>query len=298
MKDTVTHRCGYIALIGRPNVGKSTLLNAMLGQKLSIISRKPQTTRHQIIGIKTTPSAQLIFVDTPGMQRDHRRALNRYMNRTATDVIASVDVIVLVLEASRFTNEDGDIATRLQEASAPIVIAINKIDRLKNRASLLPYIDSVRERLPSQEFVPVSGLRGEGISHLETSIMEHLPPGPAVFPEDQYTDRTERFLAAELIREKLNERLGDELPFSLSVEIEQFSERPNITHIGAIIWVEREGQKAIVIGKQGRVLKWVGARARTELQDMLGARVHLELWVKVRAGWSNDPRALKQLGYE
>lgn len=298
MTEPVTHRCGYIALLGRPNVGKSTLLNAMLGQKLSIISRKPQTTRHKILGIKTTPDAQLLFVDTPGIHRDHRRALNRVMNRAATDVIADVDVVVLVLEASRFTNEDEDIAARLRESGKPILIAINKVDRLKDRETLLPYIDSVRERLPSKEFIPVSGLRGEGISRLETSIMEHLPFGPRLFAEDQYTDRTERFLASELIREKLNERLGDELPFSLSVEIEQFKERPGITHIAVIIWVEREGQKAIVIGKQGRVLKWVGARARKELQELLDTRVHLELWVKVRAGWSDDPRALKQLGYE
>lgn len=298
MIDPVTHRCGYVALLGRPNVGKSTLLNAMLGQKLSIISRKPQTTRHRILGIKTTPAAQLLFVDTPGIHRDRRRALNRYMNRAATDVIAEVDVVVLVLEASRFNEEDLDIATRLREVSRPIVVAINKIDRLKARQSLLPYIDTIRDRIPSEEIVPVSGLSGENISQLEASIMAHLPCGPRLFAEDQYTDRTERFLAAELIREKLTERLGDELPFSLSVEIEQFRERPSITHIGAVIWVERNGQKAIVIGKQGRALKWVGASARKELEELLGARVHLELWVKVRAGWSDDPRALKQFGYE
>lgn len=270
----------------------------MLGQKLSIISRKPQTTRHRILGIKTTPAAQLLFVDTPGIHRDRRRALNRYMNRAATDVIAEVDVVVLVLEASRFNEEDLDIATRLREVSRPIVVAINKIDRLKARQSLLPYIDTIRDRIPSEEIVPVSGLSGENISQLEASIMAHLPCGPRLFAEDQYTDRTERFLAAELIREKLTERLGDELPFSLSVEIEQFRERPSITHIGAVIWVERNGQKAIVIGKQGRALKWVGASARKELEELLGARVHLELWVKVRAGWSDDPRALKQFGYE
>lgn len=298
MIDPLTHRCGYVALLGRPNVGKSTLLNAMLGQKLSIISRKPQTTRHRILGIKTTPAAQLLFVDTPGIHRDRRRALNRYMNRAATDVIAEVDVVVLVLEASRFNEEDLDIATRLREVSRPIVVAINKIDRLKARQSLLPYIDTIRDRIPSEEIVPVSGLSGENISQLEASIMAHLPCGPRLFAEDQYTDRTERFLAAELIREKLTERLGDELPFSLSVEIEQFRERPSITHIGAVIWVERNGQKAIVIGKQGRALKWVGASARKELEELLGARVHLELWVKVRAGWSDDPRALKQFGYE
>lgn len=220
------------------------------------------------------------------------------MNRAAADMIAEVDVVVLVLEASRFTDEDEDIATRLGQANRPTVVAINKIDRLQDRTALLPYIDSIRDRLASEEFIPVSGLRGENILQLETSIMAHLPCGPRLFAEDQYTDRTERFLAAEFIREKLNERLGDELPFSLSVEIEQFRQRPSITHIGAVIWVERNGQKAIVIGKQGRVLKWVGERARKELQELLGARVHLDLWVKVRAGWSDDPQALKQFGYE
>jgi GTP-binding protein Era len=291
-------RCGYAALVGRPNVGKSTLLNSLLGQKLSITASKPQTTRYRIQGIKTTPAAQTIYVDTPGLHEPDGRAMNRYLNRLASGILAEVDVVVIVARALQWTEGDESVLSRLDGLSAPVVLAINQVDRVRDKSLLLPHLQRLEVAYPFRHLVPVSALRGDNVEVLARCVEEILPLGPALYPEDQVTDRSERFLAAELIREKLTRALGDELPYALSVEIEEFSERAGARRIRALIWVERPGQKAIVIGSKGTQLKEVGRAAREEMEGLLGAKVYLELWVKVRQGWSKDDRALKGLGYD
>jgi GTP-binding protein Era len=290
-------RCGYIALVGRPNVGKSTLLNRILGQKISITSRRPQTTRHRALGIKTLPHAQLIYVDTPGIHDFNGRAMNRHMNRTASSALADVDVVVFLVDGLHWTADDELVLKKLSQTSCPVILAVNKIDLLDSREALLPCLQALAEKFPFTEIIPVSARKGDNIAALESSIEALLPQAPPLFPEDQITDRSLRFLAAELIREKLFRKLGRELPYGLTVQIEEYRSQPGITHIHALIWVERNSQKNMVIGKGGRVLKEVGSEARKDIENLIDNRVNLKLWVKVKEGWADDERALQSLGY-
>ena len=290
-------RCGYIALVGRPNVGKSTLLNRILGQKISITSRRPQTTRHRVLGIKTHDSAQLIYVDTPGIHDYSGRAMNRHMNRTASSALLDVDVVVFLVDASRWTADDDLVLTKLEKLDCPVILAVNKIDLLANRDELLPRLQELSGKRSFEQVIPISATKGDNVMALEAAIETLLPQAPAMFPEDQVTDRSVRFLAAELVREKLFRKLGRELPYGLTVEIESFRSEPGITHIHALIWVERKSQKTIVIGKQGRVLKEVGIEARRDIEALIDGKVNLKLWVKIKEGWADDERALHSLGY-
>lgn len=289
--------CGFIAIIGRPNVGKSTLMNHMLGQKISITSRKPQTTRHRIVGIKTTADAQLIFVDTPGIHRSNKRTMNRLLNRAAVDSIEGVDIVLFVIEAGRWTEEDAAILKLLENVKAPVILAINKIDKISGRESLLQEIESHAARANFTEIIPLSAQAGTNIAELETAMRQLLPITLPLYPEDQITDRSERFIAAEIIREKLMRRLGQELPYSLAVEIEQFEVQAKVTKISALIWVERDSQKAIVIGKQGAGLKLTGQQARLDMEKVFERKIFLQLWVKVKENWTDDERMLRGLGY-
>jgi len=294
-----SYRSGFVALIGRPNVGKSTLLNRLLGTKVSIVSRKPQTTRHRILGIKTRASAQVVYVDTPGVHRGlGARALNRYMNRTASGAIDDVDAIVFVLEAGRWGAEDEYVRRQVARARGPVVIAVNKIDRLRGKLQLLPFLDELERHVPGGDLVPVSALSGDNVERLEALVASRLPVGAPLFPEDQITDRSERFIAAEIVREKLMDRLGQELPYRLSVETEYYQAERGHLQVGAIVYVERESQKPIAIGRGGWVLKAAGSEARRELESLLGLPVHLKLWVKVREDWSDDERWLRRMGFD
>jgi len=290
-------RCGYIALVGRPNVGKSTLLNRILGQKISITSRRPQTTRHRVLGIKTLPHAQLIYVDTPGIHGFNGRAMNRYMNRTASSVLADVDVVVFLVEGLRWTADDDLVLKKLAQTGSPVILAVNKIDALEKRDALLPGLQVLAEKFPFTDIIPLSARKGDNVAALESCIEALLPEARPFFPEDQVTDRSVRFLAAELVREKLFRKLGRELPYGLTVQIEEYRSEPGMTHIHALIWVERDSQKTIVIGKGGRVLKEVGREARLDIEELIGSRVNLKLWVKIKEGWADDERALQSLGY-
>ena len=289
--------CGYVAIIGRPNVGKSTLLNHLLGQKLSITSRKPQTTRHRLLGIKTVGNTQTIYVDTPGLHQRKYNAMNRYLNRAATSSLDGVDVIVWLVEALVWTEEDSLVLSALLQTTVPVILAINKVDKVHDKNKLLPYLEMLASKRDFAELFSISALNGQNLLEMEAKITKLLPIGTAIFPEDQITDRTERFLAAEIIREKLVRRLAAELPYQLTVQIEHFSSEKNLTNISAIIWVERQTQKAIVIGKKGKVLKIVGEEARKDIEIMLNCKVFLQLWVKVKQGWCDDERSLRQLGY-
>jgi GTP-binding protein Era len=290
-------RCGYAAIIGRPNVGKSTLLNHNLGKKISITSRKPQTTRHRLLGIKTDGNTQIIYVDTPGLHQRKYNAMNRYLNRAATSSMVGVDVIVWLVEALQWTEEDTFVLNSLAEIATPVILGVNKIDKIPDKNTLLPYLQKVATQYDFREIVPISARKGHNLVELETKIIQLLPISIPLFPEKQITDRSERFLAAELIREKLIRRLGEELPYRLTVQIEHFSSDKKLTHISALIWVERQGQKVIVIGKKGRLLKAIGVEARLDMEALLECKVFLQLWVKVKQGWCDDERALQQLGY-
>ncbi|MEO1895961.1 MAG: GTPase Era [Methylococcales bacterium] len=289
--------CGYVALIGRPNVGKSTLMNHLLGQKISITSRKPQTTRHQILGIKTTDLGQAIFVDTPGMHDGEQRALNRYLNRTADTSLLGVDLVVWLIDSLEWHEYDDVIVKKLHRAGVPVILAVNKVDRIKDKQAMLPFFAEAGKKYPFVEIIPVSALKGDNLEQLEQILMKRLPSSAFIYPEDQITDRPERFLTAEIIREKLIRRLGQELPHALTVEIERYEEKPAITRIYAIIWVERDTQKNIVIGKQGALLKSIGTDARQDIEVLIGNKVYLQLWVKVKKGWANNERALNSLGF-
>jgi GTP-binding protein Era len=294
---TKDYRCGYVALVGRPNVGKSTLLNHLLGQKISITSRKPQTTRHQILGIKTTDSAQVIYVDTPGMHLHGKRAMNRYMNRAATSALEGVHVALFLIEALRWTEEDDLVLKRLAESQVPVILVVNKVDKLDDKEALLPYLQQVAEKYDFEHIIPVSALKGTSLDVLESHIQAFLDISPPYFPEDQVTDRSLRFMVAEIVREKLMRRLGQELPYDSTVEIERFKEDKGLVKIHAVIWVERKNQKAIIIGKGGERIKSIGEEARHDIEKLVEKKVYLELWVKVKEGWSDDERALQSLGY-
>ena len=289
--------CGYAAIVGRPNVGKSTLLNHLLGQKLSITSRKPQTTRHNILGIKTEGDYQMAFVDTPGINWHQGGAMGRYLKRTALTAMRDVDVILFVVDRDVWTEADAAVAAEIGKSRAPVVVALNKIDKLDDVDALLPRIAALAELLPEAEYLPVSALSGHNLDRLEAVIKTHMPVGPFCFAEDQYTDRSVRFLAAEIVREKITRQLGAELPYSTAIEIEEFRDDGRICHIGALILVEREGQKKIIIGDAGQRIKKIGEQARHDIEALVDKRVMLRLWVKVKRGWSDDERALRSLGY-
>jgi GTPase len=291
-------RSGFAALVGRPNVGKSTLLNALVGEKLSIVTPRPQTTRNRILGIVTLPHAQIAFVDTPGLHVKALRALNKAMNRTATAALEDADLAVLVVEALRWTSEDELALERIVRASRPAIAAANKIDRVRGRVRLLPYLAELGARHPFLAIVPVSALRADNIVDLRDTIAAHLPPGPALFPQGERTDRGASFRIAETIREKLTLELNQEVPYGIAVEVERLTEEEGVLTVDAAIWVDREGQKPIVIGARGERLKRVGRAARLALNEMLGRRLHLNLWVKVRENWADNARALRQLGVE
>ncbi len=292
------YRCGYVALVGRPNVGKSTLMNRMLGQKLSIVTAKPQTTRQRIAGIKTTPQGQVIYIDTPGIHLAAKRALNRYMNRIARASFQDVDLILFLIEADRWSKQDEHVARSLNVAGIPVVLVVNKIDQVADKSRLLLFLrDQVKTDRFSDVFL-ISAKSGDGVEALEQKVFHSLPFSRPFYDEDMFTDRSERFLAAELVREQLMLRLHQELPYALTVEIEEFKRENGLVRIGAIIWVERKGQKQIVIGKGGNVLKKVGTQARLALQDLFDEKVFLQLFVKVSRDWSDNERALKQFGYD
>jgi GTPase len=291
-------RCGYVAIVGRPNVGKSTLLNRLLGQKLAITSGKAQTTRHSILGIKTRGEAQAIYVDTPGIHTRGGSALNRYLNRTAYAAAADVDLLLFVVEAMRFTAEDAKALRAVADSGAPAIAVVNKIDEVKDKQRLLPYLQELACRHPFRDLVPLSAASGDRVDTLERLVMDALPGGEAIFPPDQLTDRSERFFAAELLREQLTRRYGEELPYRTSVEIERFEDEGGRYRINALIWVERPGQKAIVIGKRGEALKAAATEARLQMQKLFDRPVHLGVWVKVNKSWSSNEAALARLGYE
>jgi GTP-binding protein Era len=289
--------CGFVALIGRPNVGKSTLMNHLLKQKISITSRKPQTTRHRILGINTTEAGQAIYMDTPGMHSSEKRALNRYLNRTAETTLLGVDVIVWLIDGLSWHEYDEVIFKKLEQAGLPVILAVNKVDKVKDKDAILTFFAEARHRFPFEHLIPISALKRTNLDQLESLIMTLLPTSDLIYPEDQITDRPERFLAAEIIREKLTRRLGDELPYALTVEIERYEELPGITKIYAIIWIERLTQKNIVIGKEGEMLKKVGTDARFDIEKLIGQKVYLQLWVKVKKNWSDNERAMQSLGF-
>jgi GTP-binding protein Era len=297
MTDSTATRCGYVAIVGRPNVGKSTLLNHILGQKLAITSRKPQTTRHNMLGIKTEGTVQAVYVDTPGMHKNSDKALNRYMNRTASAALKDVDVVIFVVDRTRWTDEDQMVLERIQYVEGPVILAINKTDRIEEKADLMPHLEWLQGQLPKASIVPISAQHGHNLEALEKLIASHLPENEHFFPEDQITDRSSRFLAAELVREKIMRQLGAELPYQITVEIEQFKQQGRTLHIHALILVERDGQKKIIIGDKGERIKRIGSDARRDMEVLFDSKVMLNLWVKVKGGWSDDERALRSLGY-
>lgn len=291
-----TH-AGLVAMAGRPNVGKSTLVNALIGEKVSIVTPKPQTTRHRVVGVYTRDDFQIGFIDTPGLHGGHRHALNRVLNETATASLAGVDAVLLVVEAGRWTDADARVLERVARSGVPAGLVVNKIDRVKQREELLPFIEACATRHDFSFVVPIAARRGENLEPLVAELRELLPAGPFLFPADEYTDRNLQFLAAETVREKLMMELQQELPYSIAVAIESFTESDDQTVIHAVIWVARENHKAIVIGRGGGRLKTVGRRARLELVSRLDRRVDLRLWVKVREGWFDDEATVRQLGH-
>ena len=292
------YRCGLVAVIGRPNVGKSTLINAIMGHKVSIVTAKPQTTRHRILAVHTAEDAQIIFVDTPGLHRQASKAMNNLMNSTAANALADADAILFVSDATRWTTEDDDVLKRLRKAKAPVVAVLNKVDRVHPKEKLLDTISLMAARHDFAEIVPVSALRKDNLDALMDLLPSFLPESPPLFPEDMRTDRGPEFHAAELIREKLTLMLHQELPYGLTVQIERYAEDDDGVTINAIIWVERDSQKGIVVGKGGATLKRVGRAARLELKEQLQRNVHLELWVKVKSNWADNEKDLINLGFE
>jgi len=292
-----TRRCGYCAIVGRPNVGKSTLLNRLIGQKLAITSSKPQTTRHSILGVKNRADGQIVYVDTPGIHQRGDQPMNRYLNRTAKSALQDVDLALFVVEALKWTPEDEAVLSSLVERKATVVLVINKVDRVKDKQRILPYLSELSARYSFLEVFPVSAQKGDNIERLENGVISLLPEGDNFFPEDQLTDRSERFFAAELIREQLTRRYAKEIPYALTVEIERFEEEGNLYRIGAVIWVERKGQKNIIIGSKGEALKEVATQARLEMERFYGKKVFLDVWIKIKKSWSSDESALSKLGY-
>jgi GTP-binding protein Era len=297
MAEKIT-RCGFVAVIGRPNVGKSTLINAIVGSKVSIVTPKPQTTRHRILAVHTIDNCQIIFVDTPGLHRRAAKTMNRMMNRTAASALADADLVLFVSEANRWTVEDQDVLGRLKKSQAPVVALLNKVDNVRPKEELLSAIATMAERYSFAEVIPISAKRHDNLDRLLALIPGYLPESPPLFPDDMITDRSESFQIAEIIREKLTLLLRQEVPYGLTVQIEQYEKEPQGVSIHAIIWVERDSQKGIVVGKGGNVLKKVGRQARLELKERFAKPVHLELWVKVKDNWADSEQDLLRLGYE
>jgi|TARA_B110000483_G_scaffold12079_1_gene13843 GTP-binding protein Era len=293
----IIQRCGYVAIVGRPNVGKSTLLNHILGQKLSITSRKPQTTRHNLLGILTEPNLQMIFVDTPGIHTNQERAINRVMNRSAASVISDVDVVIFVVDRNQWSEADEYVAKCLSNTSVPVIVVVNKIDMIEDKETLLPHLQFLSKQVNAHDLVPLSALRKTNLEPLLERLKTLMPENPPLFAEDQITDRSERFLCSEIIREKITRQLGAEVPYQVTVEIENFRAEGKITHIDALILVERDGQKKIIIGNGGERIKSIGQKSRVDIENLLACKVMLKTWVKVRSGWSDDERALRSLGY-
>lgn len=296
-KDKILTHSGYIAIIGRPNVGKSTLLNRILGKKISITSKKPQTTRHKILGIKTTNGFQAIYIDTPGIHQKDKRVLNKLMDKTVSSVISDVDVIVFVVEGIVWKTGDDLALKRIENVSCPVILAINKVDNIINKEKLLFFIQNINKKRQFFEIIPISAEKGTNISALEKSINKLLPEGPLYFSADEFTDRDQRFMAAEIIREKLMRFLGEELPYSTTVAIDFFTLKNDILHIGATIFVEKIGQKAIVIGAHGDNLKKIGTFARKDMENLFKQKIFLNLWVKVKSNWTQDRKLLEGFGY-
>jgi GTP-binding protein Era len=291
-------RCGFVAVVGRPNVGKSTLINSIMGSKVSIVTAKPQTTRHRILAVHTRDDAQIVFVDTPGLHRKAGKAMNRLMNRAAVNALQDADLVLFITEAGRWTPEDGDVLRRLQTCSAPVIALLNKTDVVKPKERLLAELSAMAARYDFAEVMPISAHRRDNLDKLLALIPAFLPSSPYLFPEDMRTDRGIEFQVAEIIREKLTLALQQEIPYGLTVQVERYDAAEDRITIHAVIWVERESQKGIVVGKGGRVLKHVGKSARIELRDMLGRPVHLELWVKVKDNWADSEKELLRLGYD
>ncbi len=290
--------CGFVAIVGRPNVGKSTLLNKLLGQKVSITSRKPQTTRHRILGIDTQGAYQTVFVDTPGLHIEEKRAINRLMNRAATSSLGDVEMVVFVVDGTQWTDDDEMVLNKLRHVRCPVVLAVNKVDNIKDKEVLLPHLQWLVQKGNFAEILPISATKGTNVDKIREMARQLLPEGQHYFPEDYITDRSSRFMASEIVREKLMRFMGEELPYSVTVEIERFKvEEDGLFHINALILVEREGQKKMVIGNKGEKLKVIGTEARMDMERLFGQRVFLELWVKVKSGWADDERALRSLGY-
>lgn len=293
----VDYVSGFVALIGRPNSGKSTLLNRLVGYKVSITSRRPQTTRHRILGIKTGEREQVVYVDTPGLHANEGNMMSRYLNRAASGSLEGVDCVLLLITATGWQAQDEPALTHACRQSCPVILVINKIDKQKDRAKLLPVIEQSREKMSFADIIPLSAHTGSGVDDLEHTIRRYLPAHAPYFPADQLSDRNDRFMAAELVREQIFRLLGKEVPYATAVEIQEFKHEPKIIRIEATIWVEKDGQKAIVIGKQGERMKEIGRNARLAMQTAFASKVYLGLWVKVRVGWSDDARVLRSLGY-
>ncbi|MFT2092988.1 GTPase Era [Paraglaciecola sp. 2405UD69-4] len=292
-----TH-CGMIAIVGRPNVGKSTLLNKLLGQKVSITSRKPQTTRHRIMGIDTEENRQAIYVDTPGLHIEEKRAINRFMNRAASSSIADVGLVLFLVEGTKWTDDDQMVLTKVQQANVPCWLIVNKSDNVKDKALMMPHLQWLNEQHEFKHIMPISAKTGKNVNELRDLVFGTLPESEFYYPDDYITDRSSRFMAAEIVREKLMRFTGDELPYSITVEIEQFMLADNgVYRINGLILVERDTQKSMVIGKGGQRLKTIGAEARKDMEALFDTKVYLELWVKVKSGWADDERALRSLGY-
>ncbi|QDP02012.1 GTPase Era [Thalassotalea sp. PS06] len=293
-----TPHCGLVALVGRPNVGKSTLLNALLGQKVSITSRKPQTTRHRILGILTEDNRQAVLVDTPGLHSEEKRAINRLMNRAASSSIAEVELIVFLVEGTHWTDDDELVLNKIKKSGRPVILAINKVDNVQDKEALLPHLQTLGQLHDFKDIIPISATKGDNVDEIRQRCLEALPEGDFWFPEDYITDRSSRFMASEIIREKLMRFTGDELPYSTTVEIEQFKiDQSGIVHINALILVERNSQKRMIIGNKGEKLKVIGREARRDIENLVQRQVFLETWVKVKSGWADDERALRSLGY-
>lgn len=296
--ENLVHRSGYVAMIGKPNVGKSTLMNALLGKKLVITSSKPQTTRHRILGIKTQDQSQIVYIDTPGLHQDQNKLMNKVMNRAARSVLEEVDVILFLIDALKWDEADAAVLKQLKSLKAPIILVINKIDRVKDKTLLLPFLEKMSAMHAFTNIMPISAKNGDQVDVLENEIKQLLPAEGPFFPPEQFTDRSNQFVATEFIREKLMRCLGDELPYETAVSIEAFEEADEMVKIAALIWVNRESQKPIVIGKGGSVLKQVGTQARIDLEKYFDKKVVLKLWVKVKSGWSDDLQSLQNFGYD
>ncbi|MCD9520334.1 GTPase Era [Photobacterium phosphoreum] len=296
---TDKQHCGFIAIVGRPNVGKSTLLNRLVGQKLSITSRKPQTTRHRIMGVDTRDGFQAVYIDTPGLHIEEKRVINRLMNRAASSSLTDVELVLFLVDGTTWTADDEMVLNKLIKSELPTVLLINKVDNIKEKHELFPHLQALAEKMPFVDVIPMSAKKGTNVAAIEKIVREHLPECEYYFPEEYVTDRSQRFMASEIIREKLMRFTGEELPYSVTVEIERFDFNPDTNgfDINGLILVERKGQKKMVIGKGGDKIKVIGREARLDMEDLFERKVYLELWVKVKSGWADDERALRSLGY-